>query len=234
MYSWHFHRIVFSFRLHRSVYLDVGIDSIGTVQVLTLNPTLRQEVVETTEASCKIEVPVSLFPQPLDEMMISLRILLLVAASTLLQVCRAAPSPCPNDPNIEGYTSLATLNSDIGSGGPGMTYTLCPDTSFETNCADDADLFLTQSNVTVKCGDDGSSSNACVITGGNCPLVRVGESLEGVVVQGVTIVGGEEEKTSNSVIILGGVLFEDCIWEVRPCESHVSVCTTADWFANTF
>lgn len=99
----------------------------------------------------------------------------------------------------ECFTNLTMINlaeSILTSTDERREYQLCPDTTFVTGTIEGTTLVGGQTplnlrpNVSIRCGEDGSRSNNCVITGGIGLLGTPGnfgdQSLEGVEIQGIT------------------------------------------------
>lgn len=106
------------------------------------------------------------------------------------------------------------------------TYILCPDTIFlisdlGSNVSPSVEetetiaLKVKKSNIHIKCGADGASSNNCVFTGGSYQLVIDRPSTHGaifnVIVQGVTF----RDATLNNVLASasGTLSIKDCIFK---------------------
>lgn len=83
-------------------------------------------------------------------------------------------------------------------------------------------LRIDRSDVTIKCGRDGSRENDCRVTGGT-KHVEITGNVMNVLLQGLTFAGA----TKSSIVIEGSsplsVLFADCAWESLKGESVVSV-----------
>ena len=130
---------------------------------------------------------------------------------------------------VMGYDSLVALNEDIAferdrilSGeSPEFEYlfTLCPDTAFD---ADEAPLAPHLDNIIIGCGDTLSSSESCIIVGGD-PSIRLAsfsDSIHPVFYVGLTgltfaaytggVVTGSEGATEITIL-----QFSDCMFEVR-------------------
>lgn len=102
------------------------------------------------------------------------------------------------------------------------TYTLCPNTIFfmsdpKSNSApgETRALQVRKSNIHIKCGDDGSSTNNCIFAGGAYQL-RVDRpstlgAINNVIVEGVTF----HSATENNVVASasGAVSLKDCIFK---------------------
>jgi hypothetical protein len=101
------------------------------------------------------------------------------------------------------------------------TYVLCPDTVFLIGDLNDGGQYpiLPRSNVAYKCGDEGLSSNNCVIRGGAVQLITIGfdgdssVGLDNVLVSGLTF----ESADIRSVVLdkPGEITFVDCVLQVR-------------------
>jgi hypothetical protein len=145
-------------------------------------------------------------------------------------------------------------------------FIICPDTTIDIGIPLNADftefgpppadfpLTVLHSNVTIKCGDDGSSANNCALNGGyiqlittpNNPFVAGTVSTDNLMVQGITFTGtlqgvpsptGEGE-LSTSNIGLGApgknMIFDDCIFEGVTSDQlfylHRDILSTAEDF----
>lgn len=105
------------------------------------------------------------------------------------------------------------------------TYILCPDTVFtigftdsQGGCCDDGDLpLMARTNTKYQCGEDGSSANNCLISGGTSQvlvneLVFAESEATSVVMQGLTF--SDASMTASMPNQPGDVTFVDCIFMV--------------------
>lgn len=74
-------------------------------------------------------------------------------------------------------------------------------------------------NMNIRCGDDGSKINNCLITGGHIQIDGTSTrgitepNLNNILIEGFTFVGA----TKSSIIVdkPGNIVFRDCEWKVR-------------------
>eukprot|EP00978_Attheya_sp_CCMP212_P013611 scaffold34157_cov52-Attheya_sp.AAC.8 len=127
--------------------------------------------------------------------------------------------------NTEASTSLNTLVR--------RQYVLCPNTTFKIgkfNANDqliegsDYPLYLFRPNVRVQCGDDGSSSNNCIFSGGDYPVEITkpifllefdlpDEVISNIEIKGVTFTGAKISSFYADSDSPGSIKFSDCIWK---------------------
>jgi hypothetical protein len=134
------------------------------------------------------------------------------------------PAPVPIRPC---YSNLTEIKDLVGLKSPFIveTYILCPDTIYVMGSFDPIgdvmiegwDPIITRANSVFQCGDDGKSSNNCVITGGDIQILHEvvtynKESKDNVVIKGITF----EDATSGSIILAasGDISLIDCIFRV--------------------
>ena len=120
--------------------------------------------------------------------------LLLVVGSIL--IVDGQVQECPEDPTIQGYTTITAMNADmqaeleaINNGQapqPGYTYTLCPDTAFDTTSTP---LLPVLNNITFVCGATGSSASNCVLFGGDEQIRIEDSTVESYPLQQVSFSG---------------------------------------------
>lgn len=142
------------------------------------------------------------------------------------------PTPSPTlDPLFENpdgcysnttvlYQAMLRANSFVET-----TYILCPNTTFEIGDFDaDGDccvngmysLFIRSRSI-VKCGEDGKSSNNCVMTGGNTHVFYVGSIFDDALSQDVQVTGltfDDAKFLATAMANRGDITFTDCIWRV--------------------
>ena len=155
-----------------------------------------------------------------------------LAAALLPHPCSAQVEPCPSNPVLSGYASIAALNNDIqaevdriaGGGAPEEEYvfTLCPRHVFEVTTEA---LLPRLSGSVFQCGVSGSSTDNCVFRGGS-EQIRVEDStiatypLVSVLFRGLTFEGfaGNQEEGGASVNVLASetttIRFVDVAWAV--------------------
>jgi hypothetical protein len=133
---------------------------------------------------------------------------------------------------IGNLTDIFTAELEVTDLSVNRTYILCPDTTFQpsdfsgqTVPNGDVPIFL-RSNAIVKCGEDGSSSNSCVIDGTGTTAIFIApfgiglseSDVENVVVQGVTVNFYNLGTPAIPIIPIfvglshGDVTFLDCIF----------------------
>ena len=98
---------------------------------------------------------------------------------------------------------------------------LCPNTRYEltdgTTGNDAVNPIALRANCIFKCGDDGKSTNGCVIFGGTFQIISSSvdfpsENKVGIVFQGITFDSGIV--ASALMVSPGEVTFIDCIFQV--------------------
>lgn len=108
-------------------------------------------------------------------------------------------------------------------------YTICPDTVItigkpdeDGNCCVDGDMSLfVKSQTTIQCGNDGSSDNNCVLTGGNTQVFAAGgtysgeSTMENVHLKGLTF--DAAEFLGSALARKGDITFRDCVFQVCVC-----------------
>lgn len=162
----------------------------------------------------------------------ALRLTTLIAATQLLPPgVMAQVEPCPSNPVLSGYASIAALNNDIsaevdriaGGGTPEEEYlfTLCPRHVFEVT----EPLLPRLSGATFQCGVSGASTDNCVLRGGS-EQIRVEDStiatypIVNVLFRGLTFESftNNEQETGTSVNVNASetttVRFVDVAWTV--------------------
>ena len=125
------------------------------------------------------------------------------------------------------YTNLTLLDIDernVTDTTVNRTYILCPETTFETGFVTvEGDIFgmppLTlRRNMHIFCGEDGSSSNNCLITTGTFGLTSIPANFEppvlseNVLVQGVTFSNNAD--FALLIGLAGSFKFIDCVFKV--------------------
>ena len=141
----------------------------------------------------------------------------------------ASTQTCPNNSSLTGYTSIASLNSDmqmelnrIAAGGavPTTPYNLilCPGTTFDTSTNI---LMPTLNNVNIVCGNGGPNM-MCIFDGGNKnENVQIqNPSIQGYVLNSVNIEGVTFQNFNGRSVDLGAsapttATFKDCTWQVK-------------------
>ena len=134
------------------------------------------------------------------------------------------PAPVPIRPCYSNLTELEDLVS-LKSPFVVETYTLCPNTTYTIGSFDPTTEvnidgwkpIFTRANSIFQCGDDGKSSNNCVITGGNFQILHEvisfnRESKDNVVIKGITF----EDATNGGLLLAapGDITLIDCIFRV--------------------
>jgi hypothetical protein len=137
--------------------------------------------------------------------------------------------PCPSNADQTGYTTIAAMNTDmaaelerIENGGNvvgGQTYNmiLCPSTMFSTQ---QDPLFPVLDGTIFMCGDSGSVTQNCVLTGGSTNVRVEDPGLEGYQFNKLIFIGVTfQDFNSRSVDLRAAApaeaQFMDCIWQVR-------------------
>jgi hypothetical protein len=126
------------------------------------------------------------------------------------------------------YVNLQDLQTIVRAQDPTLkhTYKLCPNTVFNMGyvnasgyCCDDGyPPMWPRKDTTYQCGDDGSSSNNCVLRGGSTQITSFSfhfnfQEKTGAVFKGITF----EQAEDISILLVGegDFTFVDCIFQVR-------------------
>jgi hypothetical protein len=146
-------------------------------------------------------------------------------------------SPIVVPPLQDCYVNLQDLQTIVRFQDPTLshTYTLCPNTVFNMGylnasnvcCVDGYPPMWPRKDTTYQCGDDGSSSNNCILRGGSYQVTSFPfhfsyEEKTGAVFKGITF----EQAAEVSVLLVnaGDFTFVDCIFQVRfPVVEHVAL-----------
>lgn len=148
----------------------------------------------------------------------ALSITILVAVSPPL--ARGAPSPCPSDASVIGYSDWITLKHDIEKGSGG-TYTLCPQTKFDaTSQHPDADFkhislesSVAVNGIAIQCGKFGNVENNCVIKGGQYHFKVGGGGWDNdVTMNGLTFRESYFCSIHVGYLFNKKLTFNDCLW----------------------
>eukprot|EP00978_Attheya_sp_CCMP212_P011570 scaffold28626_cov58-Attheya_sp.AAC.2 len=127
----------------------------------------------------------------------------------LLTSALAAPSPCPTDQSIIGYSDWATLKADVTNYANGNTYVVCPDSyftlSYEPN---NPGLYIRHFRDNPQLNIWCANTN-CVVDGGHHHIWfnQVGVAN----IKGFTFLNSDRGSTFLGTGN-GPVTFEDCIW----------------------
>ena len=168
---------------------------------------------------------------------------LMIAATALAVLCSSRvvdandpPAPSPTDPPCwsNGTEIFEELKSDPADFAFRRVFVLCPNTVFDG----DVDKFLTvKSRMTLQCGQDGKSSNNCLVKGasyslvlgkfGGLPYLRLSE----VEIKGLTF--GDAQLASFFGAGVGDITFTDCIFKVSSKSDSFSFCPIQD-FAHSY
>lgn len=136
-----------------------------------------------------------------------------------------APTPF-KAPESGCYTDLNKVANRVATKNAFQveTYTLCPNTVYKIGflgnggITEDGFPALTlRQNTRYICGEDGKSSNNCVITGGQFQLLSTYGSFNtevkaNILIKGITFQDGES--AGALLVAPGDVIFEDCIFRV--------------------
>jgi hypothetical protein len=131
------------------------------------------------------------------------------------------------------YSNLTTLDVDVKADNPFIqkVYTLCPNTTFDVGfskssgecCFDGQRPFSPRSNSRFQCGEDGKSSNGCVLIGGESHILFVEAIADqpGVNIAFAGITFQDAQLVTFFLGNSGDMTFTDCIIRVRksfcPC-----------------
>jgi len=165
-------------------------------------------------------------------------------------------SPVATSPKKEPSNCVDSLNDiyeaeqAVDDDNVVRVYILCPETtytvadSFNDGAPSDNGqypLSITRPNIHIQCGEDGDSSNNCVLEGGHAQLVMknsyfsdLGDliKIENAIVQGVTFTDG---KTSNILVEgEGNLVIFDCVFRDNTNVSPVSIIPVFDGVMSTF
>lgn len=146
---------------------------------------------------------------------------------------QTGPQPCPTTPNVTGYASIFTLNSDmlfelarIGAGGEPMAdyiFTLCPNMDFDfdanSNNGTIVPLMPVLDGSVFQCGDMGSQLDSCVFLGGTTQVAIEDSTipnypLETVEFRGVTFSEFTDAALSGGAGDTTNVFFVESNFEV--------------------
>jgi hypothetical protein len=133
------------------------------------------------------------------------------------------PAPVPSRPC---YTNLTEIEDLIALKNPFVleTYILCPNTTYTIGVINDDfqiengyNPLNTRSNSIFQCGEDGKSSNNCVITGGAIQIFHSyltfnQENKVNVVIKGITFENAIDY--CAFLVAPGDITFSDCIFRV--------------------
>jgi hypothetical protein len=166
---------------------------------------------------------------------------ILAIVATIQPICSQFVFPpstenCPQEPDLNGYTSIQALNQDmdmelqrISDGGelpPGQAYVLplCPRTTFGFDAA--TVLLPILNRVTFQCGLSGDNEERCVFTGGD-EQVRIedtavsGYPFNFVFFMGVTFEGFQQRSIAAVGSAPTQVTFMNCLWQVSSDVPHI-------------
>ena len=173
---------------------------------------------------------------------------LICLASTVQKTASQTPAfsrqvPCPMNPTLTGYVSIANINRDmqdelnrIAAGGakPTAPYvmTLCPGVVFDA--VGNHTLRPLLNDVEFVCGQSGSVAQNCTIDGGNRQVVVADSTVQGYSINSVTFMGitfnGFQGDSSSTITASSPaqVNYNNCIWQVNMSE-NVVLCDIL-WF----
>jgi len=126
------------------------------------------------------------------------------------------------------YDNLDTVFQELGAEDVDLEadklFVLCPNTVFDIGVLEigvgivDGQAFIApRSNTTFSCGEDGSSTNSCILRGGDYGVVAFGglffddEEATNVVIRGLTFEG--QAQSMAAIQQAGDFHFEDCIFQ---------------------
>jgi hypothetical protein len=138
-------------------------------------------------------------------------------------------SPLLNWPEGKCIDNITLIMQDIALKGPFelKKYHVCPNRTFEIgldelgHCCLDGKYppFLPLRGYSeFICGDDGWSTNNCVISGGNVQISSAQDDYPGETIKGVVFRGFTFQKAQFINVLLaneGDILFDDCVFKVR-------------------
>jgi len=142
-----------------------------------------------------------------------------------------AQNPPPLTECLTDLTDIFQNENAVTDTNIKRTYTLCPNTVFQTGVANQQTgqieggqtPIVTRANAHVKCGDDGKSSNGCVIDGtGNYGIFQIPSQVfenrptdsSNVIFEGLTIDFwvSDGQLPVLAAAYTGDVTFRDCVW----------------------
>jgi hypothetical protein len=140
-------------------------------------------------------------------------------------------APCESNPTITGYSTIATINTDmdqellrISEGGtPQELYfvTLCPQTTLDTS---GGPLLPRLNQATFSCGETGNVNEECVLSGGAENIRIQDPDIEGYSVNTMNFIGLTFTAfTGRSVELAASsptvAIFMNCLWQDFTAES---------------
>jgi len=138
----------------------------------------------------------------------------IIAIAMSVGTGHAAPTKCPKDNSILGYSSWTKLKADVLNPTRSV-FTICPGTTFHLDPnANNPALILNHDKsmaITIQCGPDGKSSDSCVVDGGHHHvwIDQTGDT---------TFMGLTFTNADRGSVWTGQnqdqVHFEDCVWKV--------------------
>lgn len=130
-------------------------------------------------------------------------------------ICAISAEDC-----IGSYTKLTALQNARGANNSvPVTYVICPNTVFNLKNQPGLDL---NGNTNYLCGQDGSSKNNCIVTGGDVQFTIAFfaydlSNKDNILLSGFTF---EQGQISNAAIASSGSFtIRDCIFKVRATKS---------------
>jgi hypothetical protein len=166
---------------------------------------------------------------------------ILAILATIQPICSQFVFPpstesCPEEPSLDGYTSIAALNQDMDTelqriiaGGelpPEQAYILplCPQTTFGFDVA--TVLLPILNRVTFQCGSSGNNDERCVFTGGDEQVrientVVTGYPFNSIFFMGVTFEGFQQRSIAAMGSAPTQVTFMNCLWQVSSAFPHL-------------
>ena len=153
-------------------------------------------------------------------------------APTVSPSSEAENPPTQPRTNEECFTDLSELDRvmkesfEMGQSFRKKVYTLCPNTTFNVGtqlddegmcCSDGQDPILPFANTVIQCGEDGKSSNNCLIIGGTTQVASnvfyPNEVHENIEFRGITFSGAGLSVATFADV--GDYTFVDCVFKVR-------------------
>ena len=152
-----------------------------------------------------------------------------LAKTTEAQNVNARAAPCPTDPAISGYTSIADINQDqfdeatrIGAGtskpSPPYSFVFCPNTKFDMS---DDPLKILLSGAVFSCGSEieASSSLGCSFAGGMVQVEVTESTIPNYGIYSATMVGVTFEMFNGTAVDVAAaesftLTMNDVVWRV--------------------
>mmetsp|Transcript_49418 Transcript_49418/g.148905 ORF Transcript_49418/g.148905 Transcript_49418/m.148905 type:complete len:289 (-) Transcript_49418:144-1010(-) len=132
-------------------------------------------------------------------------------------------SSCPADPGLPGHSTIKSLQDAMrddfldGNASPPFVYHLCPGVTYRP-IVEGAWIEPLADQTYIKCGEDGSSKNGCVVEGGDLQVALVESEMDGYIrkrttFEGITFSGSTGWSVAAYDTSDTTVKFSDCHWK---------------------